>query len=114
MRKKTVATAIGVALSGAALVISTQGSAQAVRAQPVADTTTTSGAVNKPDVQPRALGSVLRGATVANRVVSVARAARQYHKMTTRIGQHQARGVGGVAPAEVEIAGSSADTVFDK
>ncbi|WP_328397085.1 hypothetical protein OHS70_13440 [Streptomyces sp. NBC_00390] len=113
MRKKTVATAIGVALGGAALVISTQGSAQAARSQPVAETTTTSGAVHNPDAQPKVIGSVIKGATAVNRVRQVAKAATSFHKMTTRIGKHQSRGVG-TSPAEAEIAGSSADTVFDK
>ncbi|GGW85136.1 hypothetical protein GCM10010297_02290 [Streptomyces malachitofuscus] len=113
MRKKTVATAVGVALASAGLVISTQSSAQAVKAEPVAVATTAPGTANKPDVQPKVIGSVIKGATAVNRVRQVAKAATSMHKMTTRIGKHQAKGVG-VPSAEAGIAGSSADAVFDK
>jgi len=96
--------AAGIALGGVALVISTQGSAQA--AAPVVQDATQVSAQQADDVRPTAIGSFLGKAAVHVKAAcpSVGKAA----------GEVAGNLFGSVAPAEKVTNVNALDTVFDK
>ncbi|MBW1596335.1 hypothetical protein [Streptomyces sp. JJ38] len=112
MKKKSAAAAIGVALGGAALLVSTQGAAQAAPAAPV----TTVAAAAKPtpgmDKSPQWLGSV---ATKAAKAVGKATV---HGRAAAGSGASSYQLLGslyGAPPSGIsEDAAASAETVFDR
>lgn len=116
MKKKSAAAAIGVALGGAALLVSTQGTAQATPATPVTTAAAAAEPTQDADKAPQWVGSV---AAKAGKAVGKAAGKAYVHaKAASGSGASSYQLLGsmyGAPPSGIsEDAAASAKTVFDR